>query len=138
MDHLITYDKAAGFFKNPPSLALHPDFTKIWALCKHITQVLKLLECPQSMLHGWTGPTIDLTMYALLNPTPFLAPLDPGDVLVYLSSATLAAIKTVDRLCKNAKKYFMLYVNISSALFRMLDENIDDSFKVSNDPTLTG
>jgi hypothetical protein len=32
----------------------------------------------------------------------------------------------------------MLYVNISCALFRMLDKNINDSFKVSNNPTLTG
>jgi hypothetical protein len=32
----------------------------------------------------------------------------------------------------------MLYVNIPCTLFRMLDDNIDDSFKVSNNPTLTG
>ncbi len=29
MEHLITYKKAARFLKNPPTLALHPDFAKI-------------------------------------------------------------------------------------------------------------
>jgi hypothetical protein len=45
MNHLITYDEAAEFFKNTPLLAPHPNFTKIWALGKHIAQALKLLEC---------------------------------------------------------------------------------------------
>ncbi len=89
------------------------------------------------MLYGWTSFTMDSTMYALLDPTPFFAPLDPGDILVYPPFATPVAIKTVDCLYKNTKNYFMLYVNILCALFRMLDKNIDNSFKVSNDPTLT-
>ncbi len=76
MNHLITYDEATGFIKNPPLLAPRPNFTKMWALCKHITQALKLLECPHSMLHRWAGLTNDPTMYALLDPTPFFAPLD--------------------------------------------------------------
>ncbi len=31
----------------------------------------------------------------------------------------------------------MLYVNISCTLFMILNKDIDDSFKVSNNPTLT-
>jgi hypothetical protein len=68
---------------------------------------------------------------------PFFALLDPGDVLVYPPFATPAAIKTVYRLYKNANNYFMLDVNISSMLFRMLVKNIDISLKVFNDPSLT-
>ncbi len=84
MNHLITYDEAARFIKNPSLLAPCPNFTKIWALCKHITQALKLQKCPQSMLHRWTGLAMDPTMYMLLNPTPFFAPPVPGHVPVYL------------------------------------------------------
>ncbi len=108
MNHIITYDEAAEFFKNPPSLAPCPGFTKMWALCKHtITHTLKLLECPQSILHGWTGLAMDPTMYALRDPTPFFALLDPRDILIYLPFATPAVIKTVDCLYENAKNYFV-------------------------------
>jgi hypothetical protein len=90
------------------------------------------------MLHRWSGPAMDTTTYVLFNPTPFFAPSDPGDIPVYLPFATPGAIKTVNCLYKNAKKYFVLYMYISPALFRMLNENIDKSFKVFNNPTLTG
>jgi hypothetical protein len=92
MNHLITYDEAAGFFKNLPLLVPRPDFTKIRAFLKHITYALKLLECPQSILNGWTGLAMDPTMYMLLDPTPLIAPPDPGDVLIYPPLATPAAI----------------------------------------------
>jgi hypothetical protein len=141
MNHLITYDEAARFFQNLPSLAPCPDFTQKFGLFANI--LLKrssclLLECPQSMLHGWTGLAMDPTMYALLNPTPFFAPTDSGDVPVYPPFATPAAIKTINCQYKNTKNYFMSYVNISHELFRMLDKNIDGSLKVSNNTTLTG
>ncbi len=46
MDSLITYNEAAEFLKNPPSLAPRPDFTKMRALRKHIVKALKQLLCP--------------------------------------------------------------------------------------------
>jgi hypothetical protein len=138
LNHLITYDEAAGFLTNPPLLEPCPDFTKIWALRKHITNALKLLERPLSILHRLTGLAMDPTMYALLDPTPFVAPPDPGEIPIYLPFVTPAAINTIDCLYKNTNNNFMSYVNVSCALFRMLDKNIDDSFKVSNNPTLTG
>jgi hypothetical protein len=78
MDHLITYKKAAVFLKNAPSLAPHPDFARIRALQKHILTALKLLVCPQSTIHGWTGLAMDPIMYALLETTAqFVSVNDP-------------------------------------------------------------
>jgi hypothetical protein len=83
MNHLITYNKVAGFLKNPPSLAPWPNFAKIRALLKHITQGLKQLACPQSTAHGLAGLAMDPTRYALLNPNPFFALPNPGDIPAY-------------------------------------------------------
>jgi hypothetical protein len=55
MDSLITYKEAAEFLKNPPTMLPWPDFAKLRALRKHMTQALKQLVCPQSQIHGWTG-----------------------------------------------------------------------------------
>jgi hypothetical protein len=44
----------------------------------------------------------------------------------------------VERLWDNARNYYLSYLNISWACFCMLDENIPNQFKVSNDPTLIG
>jgi hypothetical protein len=44
MNQLITYNEAAGFLKNPPAMLLRPNFAKIRALRKHITQMLKQLD----------------------------------------------------------------------------------------------
>ena len=60
MDSLITYDEAAEFLKNPPSLSPRPDFTKMHALRKHMVKALKQLLCPQSAVHGWTGMVLSL------------------------------------------------------------------------------
>ena len=43
MDSLITFDKAAEFLKNPPSLSPRPDFSKFCALRKHMVKALKKL-----------------------------------------------------------------------------------------------
>ena len=84
MDHLITYEEAAGFLKNPPSLAPHPDFTKHRALQKYFITGLTPLVCPQSLIHRWAGIVMDPVMYALLEPaTPFAGVTDPGNFAVY-------------------------------------------------------
>jgi hypothetical protein len=84
MDHLITYKEAAGFIKNPPSLAPRRYFTKNHALHKHYITGLKQLICPQSLIHGWAGLVMDPVMYALLKLTmPFVAIVDPGEYAIY-------------------------------------------------------
>ena len=83
MNQLITYDEVAGFLKNPPSMIPCLDFAKIRALQIHITQVLKQLDCPQSLIYGWAGLAMDLTMYALLKLSQFTFPPNPGEVPLY-------------------------------------------------------
>ncbi len=82
MNSLITYDEAAEFLKNPPSLSPRPDFTKMRVLRKHMVKALKQLLCPQSTVHGWTGMVLSPMMYALLEPTSFAIPGNPGLVAV--------------------------------------------------------
>jgi hypothetical protein len=45
---------------------------------------------------------------------------------------------TIDASFKRGKNYWKSYMNIRRAVFNCLDDGIDDAFKVSNDPTLTG
>jgi hypothetical protein len=47
-------------------------------------------------------------------------------------------MKNIDWQFEAAKNYWMSYVNITHAIFCMLNEIIDDSFKVSNNPKLMG
>jgi hypothetical protein len=78
MNQLISYNEAAGVLKNPPTMMPWPDFAKIRVLCKHITHALKQLVCPQSLIYGWAGSAMDLTIYALIENQQFVAPPDPG------------------------------------------------------------
>jgi hypothetical protein len=77
-------------------------------------------------------------VYALLEPTPFAIPGNPGPVAVYTQFATPSMIKTADNLFKRLQHEHQSYENIRRACFRMLDTNIADQFKVSNVPTLIG
>jgi hypothetical protein len=139
MDHLITYKEAVGFIKNHPSLVPRPDFTKICALYKHYITGLKQLICPQSLIHGWAGLVMDPVMYALLKPaTPFVAIVDPGEYAINANFATKAAMKMTDKIFKRKKNYYLSFVNINRACFRMLNNNIADQFKVSNTPNMMG
>jgi hypothetical protein len=109
---------------------------KIWALRKHITQALKQLDCPQSLIYGWGGLAMVPRMCSLIQLNLFAAPPDPGDVLNYPQFMTPQMIKTLDQLWENTRNYYLSYINISRANFWMLDENITNHFKVSNDPNL--
>jgi hypothetical protein len=81
---------------------------------------------------------MDPTMYALFELSPFVTPPDLGNVLVYPNFAALLVLKTFNKLWENARNYYLSYVDISRACFRMLNENIPDQFKVSNNPYLIG
>jgi hypothetical protein len=138
MDSLITYKEAAEFLKNPPMMLPRPDFAKLRALRKHMTQALKQLVCPQSQIHGWTGLVMDPGLHALIKPIPFTVPVNPGATPVYQNSAPPAMVKMVDYAFKRNQNYFLSYSNINRACFCMLDDSVPIQFKVSNIPTLTG
>ena len=136
MDFLITYNEAAEFLKNTPSLSPHPDFSKMHALRKHVVKALKHIVCPQSVVHRLTGMVLFPMVYALLEPTPFAIPENPGPVAVYAQFATPSMIKTADNLFKRLQHEHQSYENIWRKCFCMIDANIADQFKISNVPTL--
>ncbi len=128
-------------------------------------RALQRLSCPQSNILGWAGLVMSRPMYSLLTMTPYCLPTNPGDQAVYygprvpildqvmgnpvldttgnptfvpvhpLDRATQA---TIDATFLRACNYWLSYQNIKRACFNMLDDNIDDAFKVSNRPTLRG
>jgi hypothetical protein len=137
MDSLITYKEAAEFLKNPPTMLPRPDFAKLRALQKHMTQALKQPVCSQSQIHGWTGLVMDPGLYALIEPIAFTVPLNPGATLVYQNFAPPAMMKMVDYVFEQNKNYFLSYSNINRACFRMLNDSVPIQFKVSNIANLT-
>ena len=140
MNRIISFEEIHGALKNPPSLNPRPDFLKIRALREFIYNVLKHVSCPQSLIHGWAGLAMDPQMYALIEPNGFVMPPDPGDLPNYggLQFPSTVAMKTADRIFEMGTNYFSSYLNINRALFCMLDDSIDNNFKVSNDPNLKG
>ncbi len=103
-----------------------------------MTQALKQLVCPQSQIHGRTGLVMDPGLYALIEPVPFAVPVNPGVTRVYQNFSPSAVMKMVDYAFERNKNYFLSYMNINCACFRMLDDSVPIQFKVSNVPTLTG
>ena len=104
-------------------------------------------------------------MYGLLTTTPFRSPNDPGPVAIYYPPPVeiidaqgdpvlnvagnptyqdppdiprAAQSSCIDVQFKRVKNYYESYLNIRRAVFNILDDNIDDAFKVSNDPMLVG
>ena len=138
MDSLITFDEAAEFLKNTPSLSPRPDFTQLRAMRKHMVKALKQLVCPQRPIHGWSGMVLSPINYALLEPTPFAVPGNPGPVAVYTQFATPAHIKQIDAIFLRLQKEHQPNGNIQGACFRMLNENVTSLFKVSNIPAFIG
>jgi hypothetical protein len=124
MDHLITFNKATGFLKNPPTLVPCPDFAKIRALCKRINTALMQLVCPQSQIQGWAGLATEPNMYTLLKAVPFAIPINPGNMPIYTQFATPLHMKMADAIFLRNKNYYLSYKNINCACFKMLDENV--------------
>jgi len=103
-------------------------------------------------------------MYSLLTTSLFRLPSDPGPMaILYPTPVEIvdaqgdpvldvagnpmyqdppdipqAAQSSMDAQFKRAKTYYESYLNIRQAVFNILDDNIDDAFKVSNDPMLVG
>jgi hypothetical protein len=138
MDDIIIFEEVMEFLKNPPSLALHPDFNQLRVLCQHIVTALKQLTCPQSPIHGWSGLAIDPGVYALLEPRAFAEPLNPGATAVYPQFLPPAMVKMIDAIFTRDKNYYLSFLNINQACFKMLNETVSNQFKVSNTPNLTG
>ncbi len=68
----------------------------------------------------------------------FIIPPDPGPTAVYPAWAAPNDARTIDATFLRAKNYYLSYVNIHRACYRMLDATVSAQFKVSNNPNLTG
>jgi hypothetical protein len=91
-------------------------------------------------------------LYALLTPTPFRLPIDPGPNAIYVQPVNMndpnAVVDasplsrteqdTIDTTFTRCKNYFMSMVNIERACFTAIDACINNAFKVSNNPTIQG
>ncbi len=77
-------------------------------------------------------------MYALIKNQKFIALSNPGASPPFLQFTTPQGIKTCKHLWKNARNYYLSYINISRACFRMLDKLVRDKYKGSNNPNLLG
>ena len=164
MDTLITCKEVVALIANLPSIAPHPNFTNLRNLRRHIQHALQCTSCPQSNILRWVGLIMASAMYALLTPTPFRIPNDPGPLAIYYPTPTaivdIAGAPVLDALGQpmfvvpppidratqatinsrfiRARNYWLSYMNIQRAVYNLLNDNIDDAFKVSNNPALVG
>ena len=83
--------------------------------------------------------------YALLTATLFCTPHNPYPVADYtranladLTPLTWLEQALINNMFVREKHYFHLLQNIKCACFTVLDASINDAFKVSNNPTITG
>jgi hypothetical protein len=99
-----------------------------------------LTTCPFWLLTD-TGP---LAMY-YLPPMPIINSvgtpiLDAAGQPMFVAQSTITQAEqaTINACFSCARKYWLLYMNIQWALYNVLDDNINNAFKVSNDPNLLG
>ncbi len=72
-------------------------------------------------------------MYALIEPAPFIVPVDQGATPTYAPGfLNPTQIRTTEQIWENDRNYFLSYSNIHKACFRLLDELIRSEYKVSN------
>jgi hypothetical protein len=103
-------------------------------------------------------------MYQMLSTSPFRLPSDPGPQALYYGARvpnfdsngdpeldengnpTYVPVPALDRATQATidadfilrQNYWLLYLNIKRACYNVLDKTIDDAFKFSPDPNLTG
>jgi hypothetical protein len=85
---------------------------------------------------GWTPHAPNDVCIDQNGPLP--GPKRPRNVPTLPSFAAQAAIKIAKHLFEREKMYFMLYKNIYSTCFKILNDNITNKFKISPDPHLIG
>ena len=146
MDTIITMEEVATLLGSPlPTTNPRPNFENIRTLRRHIERALMTLPCPQSIHLGWKGLVMSQEMYALLTPTPFRRPNDPGPTPVYVrvdptdvTPLTRTEQATIDTVFARERNYYQSLINIERACYIALDASVNDAFKVSNIPTIVG
>ncbi len=153
MDVTISFDEVTTFLGVIPTLKPHLNFKCIRVLCRHFKCTLQCLPCPQSTLHGWKGMVMAQELYALLTPTPFRLPTNPGAHTVYIwpidrsnpgvlpdlaIPLTRTDQTTINTMFSRHKHYYQSMLNIECACFTALDASVNVPFQVSKNPTIQG
>jgi hypothetical protein len=153
MDVIISFNEFTNLLGVILTLELHPNFERIRVLHRHFEHALQCLPCPQSTHHGWKGMVMAQELYALLTPTPFHLPTNPGAHTVYVwpidpsnpgvipdpaIPLTRTEQATIDTTFSGCKHYYQSMLNIERACFTTLDASINVAFQVSNNPTFQG
>jgi hypothetical protein len=164
MDAIVTYNGMVVLVANLPSIVPCPKFANSCVLQRHLQRALQFLNCHQSTIHGWTGLIMACPMYALLTTMPFRVPTDPGFAAVYyqtpikivdiIGASLLDTIEqrtyvvptlisctkqaTIDTYFNCATNSWLLYMNIQHVCYNILDNNINNAFKVTNNLALVG
>ena len=87
---------------------------------------------------GWAGLATDPALYGLIDPSPWVTPVDPGPIAVYDTLDSQAEMKMKLATFTRAKNMFTSYENISSAMVRLLMANIEEKYQISNVSGLQG
>jgi hypothetical protein len=138
MDAIIAVKEVDNLLKSPPTMGKRPTFFSLRELRKHIITVLKQLPHPGYPIHGWSGMATQPALFALLDPTPFVVPIDPGLYPTYAQYALAPAMKMADNIFKANKNMYTTYNNIGRAVLAMLTKAVPEQFRTSNNSTMTG
>ena len=76
------------------------------------------------------------SIYALIDPDPFILPQDPGPIAMYPQWVSASQIKMTDSFFKRDKNLFASAANINRVVVFMLNKCVPDQFKISNNPLL--
>ena len=138
MDYIITIEDAKKSFTNFPNTRGYPTFVKIRAIRHCLETGLRLIRHPDRKVMGWAGLATDPALYGLIDPSPWVTPVDPGPIAVYDTLDSQAEMKMKLATFTRAKNMFTSYENISSAMVRLLMANIEEKYQISNVSGLQG
>ena len=138
MDTIISIDDVSGFLTNPPNMASRPNFFKVRALRMHIANGLRQIQHPDRPAHGWAGLATEPALYALVDQSPWVMPVDPGPIVVYLPADTAAEMKMKNATFVRAKNMYTSGDNITRAVTKMLKTGIEEKYQTSNKAGLKG
>ena len=138
MDAIITVEEVDNLMKGTPSIGKRPTFFSLRELRKHINNGLRQLPHPLFPSQGWAGMATQPALFSLIDPTPFVPPIDPGLYPTYGPYELAPGMKMADNLFKARKNMYTTYMNIKRSVFATITKVIPEQFRTSNNPSMTG
>ena len=138
MDYIVSIKDAKKSFTNFPNTRGYPTFVKIRAIRHCFETGLRLIRHPDKKVMGWAGLATNPALYALIDPKPWVMPVDPGAIAVFDTLDSQAEMKMKLAIFTREKNMFTSCENISSAMVRLLMANIEEKYQMSNVSGLQG